>query len=122
MADTANDSDRVIEIARLLDEHKAEDTVILNVSGISSWTDYFIICTARSRTHIRGLFDHLSQYLAKNDIESLNSHKNPRDQGWILVDCGTFIINLMEKEKRDFYELEKLWFKAEPLCHSSKSS
>jgi len=42
----------------------------------------------------------------------LNTHKELKDQGWVLLDCGDIIIHLMDKELREFYELEKLWFKS----------
>ena len=115
MEHTVNDEKLVIEIANLLDEYKAEDTIALNVSEMSNWTDYFIICTVRSQTHLRSLFDRLKEYLDKHNVKPLNSQKKTGDQTWVLIDCGTFIIHLMEKEKREFYELEKLWFRSSSL-------
>ena len=97
--DLASGRKSVLEIAALLEEHLGEDAVVLDVSDISSWTDYIVICTVRSQAHLRGLFDNVNVYLKGMEIEPLNSRKNPGNQGWVLIDCGNFIINLMDREK-----------------------
>ena len=122
MEDTANNKEHVRDIARLLDEHRAEDTVILDVSAMSSWTDFFIISTVRSQAHLKGLLERVHGYFGQHNMKSLKSRKNTSEQGWILIDCGSFVIHLMDQERRDFYELEKLWFKSVPVDYSSNSS
>lgn len=120
MGDTARS--KAIEVARLLEEHRAEDILVLDVSKSSGWTDYFVIATVRSEAHLKGLLRWLNELFAREDIEPLNRHKNITDRGWVLIDCGDFIVHLMEKEQRDFYELEKLWFNSERVAHSPSSS
>lgn len=122
MEDTANSQRQIIEIAELLDEHLAEDTLALDVRQMSSWTDYFIICTVRSQTHLRGLLNSLREYFHSKRMRIPLGHKNLKDQSWVLIDCGNLVIHLMEKEKREFYELEKLWFRSERIYQSSNSS
>ena len=122
MAQNADDKTIVVDIARMLDEHRGENTVVLNVTPIAGWTDYFIISTATSVTHLEGLLRWVNEYLQEHSIVSLNSHKNLHERGWILIDCGDFIIHLMEREQREFYELERLWFKAELIYSSSSDS
>lgn len=121
MADTARNS--VLEIARLLEDHRGEDVVALSVGQVLGWTDYFVICTVRSSAHLKGLLRALSEYFSAAQIQPLRaSRKLPlRDEGWVLVDCGDFVVHLMDREHRAFYELEKLWFNSEPL-YPSKSS
>ena len=115
----ANSRDHAIKIAELLAEHLAIDTIVLDVSATSTWTNYFVICTVRSQTHLKGLMEHINGYFHEHKIQKLNSLKNSVDQGWVLIDCGTIVIHLMAREKREFYELEKLWFNSEQLYHSS---
>jgi ribosome-associated protein len=89
---------------------------------MSDWTDYFIIATVRSAAHQKGLLRLLNEGLAERSITALGSRKvHRRETGWVLIDCGRFVVHLMDREHREFYELEKLWFKNE-LIYSSKSS
>ena len=121
MVDTAK-SDLVVELARMLEEHNGIDTVVLDIHEHSSWTDFFVISTARSATHMQGLFRFVRRFLSDHKIEPLRRHKRVSDDGWLLVDCGNFVIHLMSEEVRAFYELERLWFSGVVLFHSSKSS
>ncbi len=120
MGDTARNN--VIEVARLLEEHRAEDILALDIGKANAWTDYFVIATVRSQAHLRGLLRWLNEFFVRTDIQPLNRHKNITERGWVLIDCGDFVVHLMEKEQRDFYELEKLWFNGDPVYHSSGSS
>ena len=111
-----------LEIAELLDSHRAIDTTVLDIRSQCSWTDYFIIATATSHTHMKGLFDFVRGYLTTQKIKPAHGHKQLRDQGWTLLDCGNFVIHLMSRETREFYELERLWYSGKVIYHSSKSS
>lgn len=122
MAESSNSRELAAQAARLLDDHKGEDTVLLDLKEVSSLTDYFVITTARSSAHMAGLLKELSRFFADAGIRPINSHKRASGKGWLLVDCGDFVIHLMEKEQRQFYELERLWFRAERISYSSKSS
>jgi len=115
----ARSREHAIKIAQLLAERLAIDTTVLDVGEMSSWTNFFVICTVRSQAHLKGLIEHMNEYFHANNIKKLNSLKNSADQGWVLIDCGTIVIHLMAREKREFYELEKLWFNSEQLYHSS---
>jgi len=123
MDDTSNSSRATaLEVARLLDEHRAEDTTVLCVGRACSWTDYFVIATPHSETHMRSLLDRVLELLKEKSVVRLNRARNAADSGWVLIDCGSFVIHLMRRDKRDFYELEKLWFTAEEVYSSSSAS
>jgi ribosome-associated protein len=111
-----------IEIARLLEEHQAEDTLALFIGSQSDWTDYFVIATVTSTGRLRGLLRHLRQFLGEHGLEPLHRQKRMEPDGWVLIDCGNIVIHLMSNEMREFYELERLWFSGEKVYHSSKSS
>ena len=120
MEDTVKND--VLDIARLLEDHRAEQVTALYIGEMSDWTDYFIITTVRSAAHLKGLLRLLNEAFTEKSITPLRSTKaHSRDTGWVLIDCGRFVIHLMDRQHREFYELEKLWFKNK-LIYSSKLS
>ncbi len=122
MESTSRRTEMVVEIARLLDEHRGEATLALDVRSMSSWTDYFVITTVRSTAHLGGLVRALAVYLKEHDIEPLHHDRRAARDGWLLMDCGDVVIHLMSRELREFYQLERLYFRGEVIDHSSKSS
>jgi len=117
MAATSSSRETALEAARLIADHKGDDTVVLDISDVSAFADFFIISTARSSAHVAGLLKELTVFFHQKGIHPLHPHKGRPEKGWILLDCGDFIVHLMEKEQRDFYDLEKLWFKAERVYY-----
>ena len=91
-----------------LTESKAEDILLLNVKGISSFTDEIIIVTANSNRHAASVSEKLVDNLKKNNINVIGVDGEV-DSGWILVDCGDVVVNIMKQDQRDFYDLEGLW-------------
>jgi ribosome-associated protein len=122
MAGTAGSREAAIAAARCIDAHKGEDTVVLALGEVSSVADYFVISTARSSTHLASLARELFQLFREEGVRPLNRHRRTAPSGWMLVDCGDVVVHLMEKEQREFYDLERLWFRAERVAYSSKSS
>lgn len=112
----------VFDIACLLDQHMGENTTVLDIQEQSSWTDYFVVSTVTSFTHMKGILRFVQQYLSDNHVQTFNKSKNFKETTWVLIDCGDFVIHLMTKEAREFYDLEKLWFTGKVLDYSSKSS
>ncbi|MBT3275140.1 MAG: ribosome silencing factor [Spirochaetales bacterium] len=121
MADTAKNS-IVLNLAKLVEEHNGEETVVLDISEQSSWTDFFIIATVNSQARMRGIIRYVNGYLSDLSIEPLHRHKHVSEDGWTLIDCGNFVIHLMTSEIREFYDLERLWYSGKVLYQSSKSS
>ncbi|MCL2276878.1 MAG: ribosome silencing factor [Treponema sp.] len=96
-------------VAELLREHKGLNVSLLDLRGICNWSDYFIIATVTSKTHMDGLGRHLKIFCGENNIDfSGSSGKNPDDE-WRLIDLGNIIIHLMTPATREFYDLERLW-------------
>ncbi len=122
MADTVKTKENVLEIARLLEDHKGQDTIALYIGKQSSFTDYFIITTVNSEAHLKGLNRELMNYLSSKSIKPFHRTKGISEENWLLIDCGDFVIHLMNSEMRKFYELERLWYMGNTVFHSSKSS
>ena len=89
-----------------LENKKACDVVVKNVSEISSFTDYLIICSGTSRTHVNALCDEVHEHLKKIGI--LPDHiERDRTGSWILIDYESVIVHIFSEEARDFYNLER---------------
>ncbi len=97
--------DRVLDSLGAL---KALDQVCLNVSNLTTLTDYMIIVTGTSSRHIQSLADRVVEDLKKLDIRPL-SLEGEGTQEWVLVDYGDVIVHLMSEQARTFYDLESLW-------------
>jgi ribosome-associated protein len=101
---------KAIEIAKLMEDGKGKDVVLLDVSGLNSWTDYFVITTINSSTHWQGLYKQVKDYIKENDLEvHVTNRKSPDGDDWNLIDLGPIVIHLMSEAAREFYDLEKLW-------------
>lgn len=123
MAEPASRSrETALAVARFLDDHKAEGAVVLDLAGVTPLADFFVIATARSAAHLAGLARQLGEELDSLGVRPLNAHKRTTASGWLLVDCGDVVVHLMERDVRDFYDLERLWFRAVTVPYASKSS
>lgn len=111
-----------MDVAEFLDSHKGGDTVALFIGAISSFTDCFVITTATSEAHMRGLRKNLLDMLGERKIDLPHRKRSAVGDGWMLLDCGNLVIHVMTQEKRAFYDLERLWFEGEILYQSSSKS
>lgn len=95
-------------IIKILDDKKAKDIQSLKIEGLSIITDYFVICTGSSTTHIRALADEVMEKMKENSYEvyHLEGYDTAR---WVLVDFGEVILHIFHEEDRKFYNLERLW-------------
>jgi ribosome-associated protein len=101
-------------LGKLLEEHNGQEISVLDLRKISDWTDFFIIATVSSKTHMDGLERHIKDFCHENKIEIIGNSRKSRnssdaDDEWRLIDLGRVIIHLMNKRAREFYELERLW-------------
>jgi ribosome-associated protein len=94
--------------ASLLFAKKAEDLVLLDLRGLSSLTDFYLICTCQNEAQMRGVLHGVAKALSKEGIKALRSeyHGGVR---WAVLDYGDLIIHLFEKDTRSYYSLERLW-------------
>ena len=98
----------IVKIAcKALDDKKAMDLKAIEVTEITVLADYFVLATATSTTHVRALSDEVEDALSKNGLEP--HHIEGRTTGWILLDYGSVVINVMDAKNRDFYGLDHTW-------------
>ena len=89
--------------------------MVLDIAAVSDVADYFVIATVRSSTHLAGVYGYLMEYCKEHGIEPLGGSKRVTNNPWLLVDLGPVVVHLMERETREFYELERLWFNGRPV-------
>ncbi len=95
-------------VIRALTEHKANDLVVLDLRQLSDATDYFVIASGSSDTHVRALAEHV---LAACDREGRRPHHIEGLAGgrWVLIDFVDFVVHVFHPSLREFYQLERLW-------------
>ncbi|NIR48133.1 ribosome silencing factor [candidate division KSB1 bacterium] len=99
-------------IADLSLEKKAEDVRLLNLRPLTSMTDYFVLCTGATDTHVKAIADHIVDKLKSEKIRPLHIEGYAR-QEWVLVDYVDVVVHVFQPDKREFYSLERLWGDAE---------
>lgn len=90
------------------DDMKAQQIQTLNVKGKSSITDYMIICTGTSKRHVNSIAEHVAKESKSAGIEPLGVNGDVEGE-WVVLDMGSTIVHVMQEEKRELYQLEKLW-------------
>ena len=96
------------KIAAAAADKKARDILLLNMEGLSSGTDYFMICSAPSTTQVRAIADGIEDKLAQEG--KLPAHKEGYSEGnWVLLDYGDCVAHVFQESQRNFYNLEQLW-------------
>ena len=95
-------------VLEALADRKAVDPMVLDLRGLSGATDYFVICSGTSDTHVRGMAEHVVSALAPRGLSP--HHVEGLTQGrWVLLDYVDFVVHLFHPELREFYQLERLW-------------
>ncbi|MFL5321382.1 MAG: ribosome silencing factor [Myxococcaceae bacterium] len=96
-------------ISELALDKKALDVVILDVRGMTSYADYFVIASGESERQVSALAEHIEVTL-KNEQEVRALGTEGRETGnWVLLDFGEVVVHLFYSEQRAFYDLEGLW-------------
>lgn len=95
-------------------EKKAESVVVLDVRGLTSIADTFIICSGRSNRQVTAIAESAQRFLKAQGIRSL-SVDGRKEGHWVLMDYGDVIIHVFYEETRFFYDLEGLWVDAKRI-------
>jgi ribosome-associated protein len=118
MDDTLLTDDRgnALDIGKMIREHKGGEVVVLDLRKLNSWTDFFVIATITSHTHMQGLQRNIKEFARERNLDILRGHhKQSAREEWSLIDMGNIVIHLMMAKARSFYELERLWSAADVL-------
>ncbi|HET8655723.1 MAG TPA: ribosome silencing factor [Longimicrobiaceae bacterium] len=99
------------EVARaveLLFDRKAQDVTVLDLRPLSAATDFFVIATGRSDTHVTAIADHVIDELKREKVRPVGV-EGLRGGRWVLIDYVDFVVHVFHPEARAFYQLERLW-------------
>ncbi len=105
-------SDKAREMVKLaykaMDEKKAEDIKILDISEVTPIADYFIICSGSNSSQIDAIIDNISEMLGRAGYNARRT-EGGRNSGWILMDYTDVVVHVFSKDDRLFYDLERIW-------------
>lgn len=102
------ENEKILKCAiKALEDKKALDVSLIEISDLTIVTDYFLLATGTSSTHVRSLADEVDHALSQIGIEP--HHIEGRATGWVLLDYNGVVVHVFSKESREFYSLDKLW-------------
>ena len=96
------------KIINSLEDIKAVNPIAIDVTKISSLTDFMVIASGTSNRHIASMSEHILEGLKETNISGIKIEGQSGDD-WVLVDAGDVVIHLMSADAREFYDLESLW-------------
>ena len=103
-----------LKVAKLLDDRKAIDVTVIDISPKASFADYFVMASAGSDRQMGALVDNVEDMLEPAGIFP-KSVEGKKSSGWILMDYGDVVLNVMTAEMREKYNIERIWGDCENL-------
>ncbi len=96
------------EAVKILDDKKALALKLIGIEDISILSDYFVLATGTSSTHVKALADEVEFKLKQLDITPTHT-EGYRSNSWVILDYGSVIVHVFTGEAREFYDLDRLW-------------
>ena len=94
-----------------LDDDKAENIVVTDLSGKTAIADYLVIASGTSQRHVSAMADHIQRRMKGMGLKSV-AVEGLKQCDWVLIDAGDLIVHLFRPEVREFYNIEKIWINA----------
>jgi ribosome-associated protein len=105
-------------ITEILDDRQGEDILVLDLTEVTTFADFFVICTANSRRQLDALQSAIREEMKKAEVQRLaETAEGDSESGWVLIDYNSVIVHLFTAEMRDYYRLEELWGSARTVAH-----
>lgn len=112
---TDNPLDLAHEIVDTLEQKKGDNILLLDLRGVCSFSDYFVICSGASERTLRALSEEVQKRLKGAQARQAMSVEGEPEAGWILLDYGDVIVHLFSPYVRAYYKLEELWHEGRVL-------
>ena len=100
-----------LECARAAIDKKAENLKVLDLTELSGFTDYFVICSGTSDKQVQAIADSVETFMRQQNVRALSA-EGYRDGRWVLMDFGDIVVHVFLDALRDYYDLERLWSEA----------
>ncbi|HXA51626.1 MAG TPA: ribosome silencing factor [Candidatus Acidoferrum sp.] len=94
---------------RAAESKKAADIKVLDLTAITSFADYFVICTGNNQRQVQAINDEINLQLKRQARELPNSLEGYNQAEWVLSDYGDLVVHIFSPKARDYYDLERLW-------------
>ena len=96
------------KIVTLSDDKKAENIVAMDVSNITSLSEYFVVCSASNLIQVKAIADNIKDNIEENPWRT-EGYENGT---WIILDYVDIVVHIFLNETREYYDLERIWFDA----------
>ncbi len=103
-----------LRVADILAETPAANTVVLDIRELSSFADFFVICSGENERQLRAITEKLQEELREDGVRPQRLEGTP-NSGWTVLDYNDVIVHVFDQELRDFYKMERLWAEAPRL-------
>jgi ribosome-associated protein len=111
------DTDKLARLAAdVAFEKKAADVILLDIRGLATFADYFVICTGSNPRQIRAIASAIDEKLNEQGLPS-SHHEGSADSGWMLLDFSDVIVHIFGPKEREYYRLERLWSRGKTLVY-----
>ncbi|MFD2530834.1 ribosome silencing factor [Gracilimonas halophila] len=108
--DDSPDSQEMVEtITEALLSRKGKDITVLDVSELTTLTDFFVVCHGTSDVQIKALADAVEDDMREKIGERAWKKEGLQGRSWVILDFVNIVVHVMSKEKRDFYGIERMW-------------
>jgi ribosome-associated protein len=101
--------------ATILLDRKANDVVLLSLKGVSDMTDYFLIASGTSDTHVRSLGSSVLEEMKRDAAQTAHHVEGLQAGRWVLLDYVDFVVHVFHPTLRNFYQIERLWADADVI-------
>jgi len=106
--DLLNSNELANIIAQLMLAKKGTDVYIMDLQGLTTITDYFVICSAESDVQVKAIKDHITEQLRLHAVKPWHV-EGEEAMHWVLLDFVDVVVHIFQPETRQFYSLERLW-------------
>lgn len=104
-------------VLKALESKKGQEIVVLNLQGISTLTDYFVICHGNSTTQVQALASEVDKKTGEIGVH-VKRMEGFEAARWVLIDLGDIVVHVFHREDREYYRIERLWSDAQVVEHA----